>query len=63
MTRKHFILIASILKKYYTCETTKGNLLCKQAFFELISDFTTLCESENAQFDKDRFLKACGIEL
>lgn len=61
MHRKHFILIASILKKYNTCQTTKGNKLCLQGFYELTADFANLCESENPSFDKEKFYKACGL--
>lgn len=62
MTRKHFILLASILKRYNQCETTKSNLLAKQGLQELTEDISAICESENPQFDREKFLKACGIE-
>lgn len=52
MHRKHFILIANILKNHF--DVTYPS-------YELAKDFATLCESENPSFDKEKFYKACGL--
>lgn len=53
MHRKHFILLASILKKYHEAEKNGWSY----NIYEAIAD---LCESESPSFDRDRFYKASG---
>ena len=46
MTRKHFIAIAEILKEH-------------SADYYLVQDFCKYFETENANFDRERFIDAC----
>jgi hypothetical protein len=50
MTKKHFIALSKIFKKY---DLNNGVVIA------LLNDIIALCESENVNFDKNRFLKAC----
>lgn len=51
MTRKHFIQIAKILKDFRKTEN----------FYILVTDFTNFCEKANPNFDRNKFIEACGI--
>ena len=53
MTRKDYIKIAKILK---TTEL-EGH---KRA--SLAVSFASVCKEDNARFDVERFLKACGVK-
>ena len=53
MSKKHFIKLAKIFSKY-NLETQSRDIL---------NDIIELCESENPNFDKGRFLKACGCYI
>ena len=53
MTKKHFIKLAKIFAKYnldYNAGQGK----------DILWDIINLCE-ENSNFDRERFLKACGV--
>jgi hypothetical protein len=50
MTRKDFELIARVLK-------------ARQASAELIRDFAEELRATNKQFNRDKFIRACGGEL
>ena len=52
MTRKHFILIANILKNYHKSVRMGWT-------YDINEAFADLCESENPQFDREKFLSAC----
>jgi hypothetical protein len=49
LTKKHYVEIAHILR------TNNANK-------NIILDFKDFLSNSNKQFDKDRFLKACGVE-
>ena len=53
MTRKDYIKIAKILK---TTELEAH----KRA--SLAVSFASVCKEDNARFDVERFLKACGVK-
>jgi hypothetical protein len=53
MTKKHFIALAKIFSKHNA--KGSGNIL------NVLYDVCELCGEENPNFDKARFLKACGI--
>jgi|TARA_R110002074_G_C12209552_1_gene636157 hypothetical protein len=52
MTRRHFQIIANIVKLHGTSPTAKAMAL----------DFAIAFEKENPRFDKVRFLNSCGLE-
>jgi hypothetical protein len=51
MTRKHFKKIASIIQKF---PYAKG---------ALAKEFGDMCQEENPRFDRETFIKACGIGI
>ena len=51
MTKKDYIRIAECIKKH-----RNGNI-------RLMVEFCKVFKTDNPRFDKDRFLKACGMEL
>jgi hypothetical protein len=54
MTRKDFVAIAKTIKAYpFTDEQDRVSLACR-----LIED---VFQPSNPQFDRQRFLRACGI--
>jgi hypothetical protein len=60
MTRKHYILIASVIAEQYrlalTCER-KGTVR-KMAYA-----MAAALQATNAAFDQDRFLRACKVAV
>jgi hypothetical protein len=65
MTKKHFKAIAEIIKGSMESRPYTGNSINKaviihtEGIAECLSHYF---QQENPQFDRDRFLKACGIE-
>lgn len=55
MTRKDYVLIASILKD------SEGNIIDDMARDALADMFADALEDENPRFDREKFLRACGI--
>jgi hypothetical protein len=54
MTKKDYILITNIL-------LTGKDYIDKTAYFTLCQRFTNELKDDNPNFDKDKFLKACGL--
>jgi len=52
LSRKHFQIIANIIKLHGTSPTAKAMAL----------DFSVAFKKENPRFDAVRFLSACGLE-
>ncbi len=52
MTRKHFEMIAAVVAEIKDAEDRAG----------AATRFAFLLPSYNANFDRDRFLEACGVE-
>jgi hypothetical protein len=52
MTKRHFIVAASLIKRYVEA----GKLNEANAAANVI-----ICMNDNANFDKARFLAACGL--
>lgn len=67
MTKKDYVLIAnSIFRTKQVTELTEGNKLRKRAKIDAIrllaSDIAGSLYGENKKFDRNRFLKDCGIQ-
>lgn len=60
MTKKHFEVIAKVLKKYNTCENTKKDAMREQMMIELVCDVAEALAQTNPRFDVARFIKACN---
>lgn len=56
MTRKHFILIANLLRRFHESEANGWGYNIDEAFADL-------CNAENTQFNREKFLKACEVVL
>ena len=55
MTKKDYILIASVLKQY-------NESYIKGWDFNIFEAFADILAKDNNKFDKIKFYKACGIE-
>lgn len=55
MTKKDYILIASVLKDFHKSEQMGWG-------FDIDNAFADILASKNPRFDKEKFLKACGVE-
>jgi len=66
MTRKDYILIASVIKSHLNSSYTHINKTTAEteayAVKSLAATMADELAKDNAMFDKDKFLKACGIE-
>lgn len=60
MTKKDFELIASSLKKSF--EEAQGNLNQEVTIEGLIIDLSDTLAGKNPRFNKEKFLKACGVD-
>lgn len=59
MHRKHYVKLADILRQHYVqlddfAQTSQG----ADALYYLVEDIATLCESDNPNFDRERFWSA-----
>lgn len=54
MTKKDYILIASVIKKYHIAEATGVS-------YNISEGIADILQQDNSKFDKVRFLKACSI--
>ncbi len=59
MNRKHFEMIAAILKRRRDLYILGGD---QKVIDKLAHDFADQLEETNERFDRDRFLNACGVE-
>lgn len=60
MTKKDYELIASVLKHKQVFYILK---MGSYYYDQLCKDFADTLASKNPRFDKDKFLKACGVEV
>lgn len=62
MTKKHFVELATTIKQANIRSTRENGSYTSEHFSKanigVIADF---CQSQNAQFDRERFLAACGV--
>lgn len=61
MTKKHFVALAAAIRAYQ--DLPNQGLPLMNIFTDnqirMLADF---CQSQNAQFDRERFLAACGVK-
>lgn len=57
MTRKDFELIAATLKNTKPHNANEEGM---RQWHYMVGQFTTMCASQNPNFNRDCFLKACG---
>ena len=63
MTRKDYVLIAGILKGAKNYEQTfNDNEKGAKAIEGIVHTFATMLSTTNPNFDRDRFLVACGVK-
>jgi len=56
MTKKHFIALAAYMRN-----TRKS--LARNVYIVLCHDMAELCANYNPDFNRDKFLEACGLYL
>lgn len=57
MTRKDYVKIAALLKKYLSLTVDEEKAL----MVWLIDDFAKMMADDNPRFDRQRFLEAAGV--
>ena len=62
MTKKDYIIFASVIKQHIEDEGGKENPSAKIALERLAKTLCSIFQEDNARFDRTRFLAACGIE-
>lgn len=67
MQRRHFELIAASIWRSQAASSISGTAPAKAAARKAIhlvaTDIAASCAHENPNFDKARFMKACGFEF
>lgn len=70
MTKKHFVQLANVMRlevkpqmdEYvnhaFSCTS---NTLVPALFSNVCNELADFCQSQNTQFDRERFLAACGV--
>lgn len=54
MTRKHFVALAQLVND-------RKGLIPTAALESLARDLADFCQQQNSNFDRQRFLDACGV--
>lgn len=64
MIKKHFIELAEIMQdlKLQLNEANKIGLHPHEIHEQTCRLLATFCKKQNTKFDRDKFLKACGVE-
>ena len=61
LSRKHFEAIADGIQ-HLAVAHTRGELeFDKQPLVDFIDDMCYMCRQDNPNFDRDKFIKACGF--
>ena len=64
MTRKHFIALAETVSKMYLprglCTDDQSDRQALRAY--IAGELADACQQANSRFDRQRFLRACGVE-
>lgn len=62
MTKKDYVLIASVLSNAMLCASESGANNSQATMIRFIAcQFADKLANENPRFDRARFLKACGV--
>jgi hypothetical protein len=59
MTRKDYIATAAILNNYLKRNNSESHPQLVAEFDELVNDFISFFENDNARFDSEKFWEAC----
>jgi hypothetical protein len=59
MTRKDYVATASILNNYLKRNNSESHPQLVAEFDELVNDFISFFENDNARFDSEKFWEAC----
>jgi hypothetical protein len=64
ITRKHFEAIADSIKNLKQGLIDSGELIYSdlQLVIDMVDDMCDMCRQDNPNFDRDKFIKACGFE-
>lgn len=59
MSRKHYVEMAECLHEILVHHHKQSHQDCVRMVAEVFAD---MCQEDNENFDRNRFLRACGIE-
>lgn len=62
MTRKDYVLIAQVFALHMQVATEMGAGDQQETIEDLASEMAHMLQRDNAQFDRDKFLTACGVK-
>jgi len=63
-TKQHYKAIANIIKaRINACSTLseQTQVACRYSCFVIANNLSSYFQEDNPKFDRDKFLKACGI--
>lgn len=61
MSKKDYRLIAEVIRNQYNYDARGGNVSWKLAVRNVAVAMSEKLQADNPRFDRDKFLKACGI--
>ena len=62
VSRKHFEAIADSIKNIRLAWSRRELEFDEQPFIDMVDDMCYMCRKDNPNFDRDKFIKACGFE-
>lgn len=62
MTRKDYVKIAQVFALHMQVATEMGASDQQETIEDLASEMAYMLQRDNAQFDRDKFLTACGVK-
>ena len=68
LSRKHFESIADGIKNLKLALIDRNDFISRdlecdnQPFIDMVDDMCYMCRKDNPNFDRDKFIKACGFE-
>lgn len=60
MSKKHFAELAARMRKIRN--RINDNKVALTVWAEMVKELASFCTNQNSNFDRDRFLSACGLE-